>query len=362
MPAPYRRGHRSQQRHRRGHRPPARRRGLPRGRAARRADRLEALAAEIGGDRGRRCDVTRRGRRSRAGRRGAGSAAVDVLVNNAGGAFGARAGGRGRPERLAADVRGQRARHAAGHPGAAAGARRPAAAGTSSTSARPPGTSSTRAAAATPRPSTRQTALTETLRLELSGQPVRVTEIAPGMVRDRRVRADPLRRRPGAGRRASTQGVAEPLTADDIADCVAWVATRPAPRRTSTCWWSGRSPRPPSTRCTGCLVECGAGRRDHRGAPRNPNRLRRVDNWMRVTLGGLLRARADAAGGRPRLRRLPGHHAGAAPRLRRGRPDVEVVGLEIDPARVGGGPAVRRRAGAVVPARRLRAAGCGRRR
>ena len=36
-------------------------------------------------------------------------------------------------------------------------------------------------------------ALTETLRLELAGQPVRVVEIAPGMVRDGRVRAEPLR-------------------------------------------------------------------------------------------------------------------------------------------------------------------------
>ncbi|HEY4315105.1 MAG TPA: SDR family NAD(P)-dependent oxidoreductase [Actinomycetes bacterium] len=69
-------------------------------------------------------------------------------------------------------------------------------------------------------------ALAETLRLELSGQPVRVTEIAPGMVRTdefavRRFRGDEERAA------AVYAGVAEPLTADDIADCVAWCVTRP---------------------------------------------------------------------------------------------------------------------------------------
>jgi NADP-dependent 3-hydroxy acid dehydrogenase YdfG len=69
-------------------------------------------------------------------------------------------------------------------------------------------------------------ALAETLRLELSGQPVRVTEIAPGMVRTdefavKRFRGD-------ADKAAKVYaGVAEPLTADDIADCVAWCVTRP---------------------------------------------------------------------------------------------------------------------------------------
>jgi NADP-dependent 3-hydroxy acid dehydrogenase YdfG len=69
-------------------------------------------------------------------------------------------------------------------------------------------------------------ALAETLRLELSGQPVRVTEIAPGMVRTdefsvKRFRGDEDRAA------AVYAGVAEPLTADDIADCVAWCVTRP---------------------------------------------------------------------------------------------------------------------------------------
>jgi NADP-dependent 3-hydroxy acid dehydrogenase YdfG len=69
-------------------------------------------------------------------------------------------------------------------------------------------------------------ALAETLRLELSGQPVRVTEIAPGMVRTDEFA---VKRFGGDVARAAKvyEGVAEPLTADDIADCVAWCVTRP---------------------------------------------------------------------------------------------------------------------------------------
>lgn len=71
-----------------------------------------------------------------------------------------------------------------------------------------------------------QTALAETLRLELSGRPIRVIEIDPGMVRTDEFA---LNRFGGDAQRAAAvyAGVAEPLVADDIADCVAWVATRP---------------------------------------------------------------------------------------------------------------------------------------
>jgi hypothetical protein len=66
----------------------------------------------------------------------------------------------------------------------------------------------------------------------------------------------------------------------------------------------------------------------------NPNRLRRVDNWLTYALGGLLR-RADD----PLVVDLG---FGASPittvelraRLARVRPDVRVIGLEIDPVRV----------------------------
>jgi NADP-dependent 3-hydroxy acid dehydrogenase YdfG len=69
-------------------------------------------------------------------------------------------------------------------------------------------------------------ALAETLRLELSGQPVRVTEIAPGMVATEEFST--VRFRGDAARAAKVyEGVEAPLTADDIADCVAWCVTRP---------------------------------------------------------------------------------------------------------------------------------------
>jgi NADP-dependent 3-hydroxy acid dehydrogenase YdfG len=70
------------------------------------------------------------------------------------------------------------------------------------------------------------TALTGTLRLELSGRPIRVIEIDPGMVRTDEFG---LVRFGGDADKAAKvyEGVPAPLTADDIADCVAWCATRP---------------------------------------------------------------------------------------------------------------------------------------
>jgi NADP-dependent 3-hydroxy acid dehydrogenase YdfG len=71
-----------------------------------------------------------------------------------------------------------------------------------------------------------QTALAETLRLELCGRPVRVVEIDPGMVRTDEFA---LVRFDGDAQRAAAvyAGVAEPLVADDIAEIVSWVVSRP---------------------------------------------------------------------------------------------------------------------------------------
>ena len=71
-----------------------------------------------------------------------------------------------------------------------------------------------------------QTALAETLRLELCGRPIRVVEIDPGMVKTEEFG---LTRFGGDASRAEAvyRGVPEPLLADDIADCVAWCVTRP---------------------------------------------------------------------------------------------------------------------------------------
>jgi NADP-dependent 3-hydroxy acid dehydrogenase YdfG len=68
--------------------------------------------------------------------------------------------------------------------------------------------------------------LAETLRLELCGKPVRVVEIAPGMVKTEEFSL--TRFRGDADRAAKVyEGVAEPLTAEDVADTVGWAVTRP---------------------------------------------------------------------------------------------------------------------------------------
>jgi NADP-dependent 3-hydroxy acid dehydrogenase YdfG len=70
-------------------------------------------------------------------------------------------------------------------------------------------------------------AIAATLRLELCGQPVRVIEIAPGMVKTDEFA---LNRYHGDADKAAAvyAGVAEPLTDEDIADAIAWTVTRPA--------------------------------------------------------------------------------------------------------------------------------------
>jgi NADP-dependent 3-hydroxy acid dehydrogenase YdfG len=69
-------------------------------------------------------------------------------------------------------------------------------------------------------------ALSETLRLELCGQPVRVVEVAPGMVKTEEFS---LTRFGGDAARAESvyAGVPGPLSADDVADCIVWAVTRP---------------------------------------------------------------------------------------------------------------------------------------
>jgi NADP-dependent 3-hydroxy acid dehydrogenase YdfG len=70
-------------------------------------------------------------------------------------------------------------------------------------------------------------AVNDTLRLELYDRPVRVTEVAPGMVATEEFAL--VRFKGDADKAAKTyEGVAEPLVAEDVADCVAWAVTRPA--------------------------------------------------------------------------------------------------------------------------------------
>ena len=69
--------------------------------------------------------------------------------------------------------------------------------------------------------------IASTLRLELVGEPVRVIEIAPGMVATSEFS---LNRFHGDRSRADAvyAGVEAPLRAEDIAECIAWALQRPA--------------------------------------------------------------------------------------------------------------------------------------
>ena len=69
--------------------------------------------------------------------------------------------------------------------------------------------------------------LANTLRLELNGTPIRVTEIAPGMVKTEEFA---LNRNSGNSEKAAKvyEGVEHPLTAEDIAESIFWTSTVPA--------------------------------------------------------------------------------------------------------------------------------------
>ncbi|HEX2241628.1 MAG TPA: SDR family NAD(P)-dependent oxidoreductase [Actinomycetota bacterium] len=68
-------------------------------------------------------------------------------------------------------------------------------------------------------------AVTRTLRLELLGRPIRVTEVSPGLVETE----FSLVRFGGDRQKAKRpyEGI-QPLAAEDVADCIAWAVTRPA--------------------------------------------------------------------------------------------------------------------------------------
>ena len=69
-------------------------------------------------------------------------------------------------------------------------------------------------------------ALTQTLRLELNGEAIRITEIAPGMVKTEEFSQVRLGSKEAAEK--VYEGVAEPLTAKDIAETIRWAAMLPA--------------------------------------------------------------------------------------------------------------------------------------
>jgi len=187
---------------------------------ARRIDPLEALAREIGG-RALPLDVT--DATSVATFCGAVPGALNVLVNNAGGAHGLEPVAQARDDdwtwMYEANVLGLMRVTRALLPRLEAG--RGHIVNVTSIAGRevyPGGAGYTAAKHAA-------VAITRTLRLELNGKPVRVTDVAPGLVETE----FSLVRFPGDAERAAKvyQGLT-PLTAEDVADCIVWAVTRPA--------------------------------------------------------------------------------------------------------------------------------------
>lgn len=190
--------------------------------AARRADRVQALADEIGG-RALACDITTDD--GVAALVEAAGPRLDVLVNNAGGALG--------QEPVAeADVDAWQRMYQVNVIGTekvtrgllpALVAARGAIVFVTSVAADGPyegGAGYCGAKAA-------ERMIAGALRLEFWDQPVRITEICPGMVHTEEFS---LTRYGGDQSRADAvyAGVPGPLTAEDVAEAITWMATRPA--------------------------------------------------------------------------------------------------------------------------------------
>ncbi len=190
--------------------------------AARRRDRIERLAGEIGGV-AVACDITDPGDVARLA--DAVGDRLDLLVNNAGGA-------KGLESVTDADLDGWRWMYETNVLGtvavtkALAPALIASGAGTIVNVGSTAGRITYEGGGGYTAAKHALAAVTETLRLELNGQPVRITEIAPGMVKTEEFS---LTRFDGDRERADAvyAGVDEPLVAEDIADAICWVATRP---------------------------------------------------------------------------------------------------------------------------------------
>lgn len=191
---------------------------------ARRADRLEALAAETGAT-PMAADVTSDDDVARLAREVLAGGPVHALVNNAGGALGADPVERGSVADWQAmfdvNVLGTLRMTQAFLPALRDSGRGDVVLLTSTAAH---GTYPGGGGYVAAKHAERQIATT--LRIELVGEPVRVIEIAPGMVHTEEFSLTRFR-----GDRAAAdavyRGVDEPLLAQDVADAVVWTLTRP---------------------------------------------------------------------------------------------------------------------------------------
>jgi NADP-dependent 3-hydroxy acid dehydrogenase YdfG len=190
--------------------------------AARRTDRITAIADEIGGT-AVTCDVT--SAPDVQALADAVGARLDALVNNAGGAFGTDPVTAGDPAQWRAmydvNVIGTMQVTKALAPALIASGN-----GTIVNVGSTAGRVTYEGGGGYTAAKHALAAVTETLRLELNGRPVRVSEIAPGMVKTEEFS---LVRLGGDQAKADAvyAGVDAPLTAEDVAEAVRWVVSRP---------------------------------------------------------------------------------------------------------------------------------------
>ena len=190
--------------------------------AARRVERLEALAAQHPGITPSALDITDQGSVDVFIQRLAGKK-VDLLVNNAGGAFDAISVAASDPEiwrkTYEVNVIGTVRMVKAVIPAMAGSGDIVIVSSTAGYAAYETGGSYVAAKSA-------EISLARTLRLELNGLPIRVIEIAPGMVKTEEV--SKVRLGDAAKAEKVYEGVAEPLLAEDIAESIRWAVTLPS--------------------------------------------------------------------------------------------------------------------------------------
>ena len=191
--------------------------------AARRADKLAEVAEECGGV-AVACDVTKPEDVARLAE--AAGDEVEVLVNNAGGAFGLEP-----VEDAALDK--WRAMYETNVIGTVAvtkallPALRAGGGGTIVTVTSIAGDAAYEKGAGYCGVKAAERYASDALRLELNGEPIRVCDVAPGLVKSE---GFSLVRFDGDEEKAAAvyDGVENPLTEEDVAECIRWVVSRPA--------------------------------------------------------------------------------------------------------------------------------------